>query len=286
MLPTDIDARLFLKYSKPVKTLRVEPEGAISITKARPAMDGPITRVKGKHWGRSRLTVTYDDGLVQTIQYFVTKPESQVVADMGHFLTTKQWFVDPADPFHRSPSVMTYDREENQIVMQDSRAWIAGLGDEGGGGAWLSAMMKELVQPNQEEIEKLQQFVDGVLWGGLQYKDGPHQYGVRKSLFYYQPDELPEGFYRSDFDWSSWTSWNKKASEQVDRSYDYPHVAAAYWVLYHLARNHPGLVTNHPWDWYLDQAYQTSIAMTNYAEGLAEFGQMEGDIFLADPCTT
>src|SRR5205814_7120449 len=34
------------------------------------------------------------------------------------------------------------------------------------------------------------------------------------------------------------------------------------------------------WDWYLDHAYQTSVAMTNYAQGLAEFGQMEGDIFL------
>lgn len=280
VLPTDIDAHLFLKYSKPVKRLQVEPEGAISITKSASRNGWAAYNLKGDQWGRSRLTITYDDGLVQTIQYFIIKPESEVVADMGHFLTTKQWFVDPADPFHRGPSVMTYDREENQIVMQDSRAWIAGLGDEGGGGAWLSAMMKELVQPNQEEIDKLQQFVDGVLWGGLQYKDGPHQYGVRKSLFYYQPDELPKGFYRSDFDWSSWTSWNKKASEQVDRSYDYPHVAAAYWVLYHLARNHQGLVTDHSWDWYLDHAYQTSIAMTKYAEGLAEFGQMEGDIFL------
>src|SRR5438874_2933762 len=36
VLPTDIEAHLFLKYSKPVKTLRVEPEGAISITKAAP----------------------------------------------------------------------------------------------------------------------------------------------------------------------------------------------------------------------------------------------------------
>jgi hypothetical protein len=280
VLPTDIDARLFLNYSKPVKALRVEPEGAISITRVAPTNGWAAYNVQGKQWGRSRLTITYEDGLSQTIQYFVTKPEPEVVADMGDFLTTKQWFVDPADPFHRSPSVMTYDREANQIVMQDSRAWIAGLGDEGGGGAWLSAIMKEFVQPNQEEIEKLQQFVDGVLWGGLQYKDGPHQYGVRKSLFYYQPDELPKGFYRSDFDWSTWTSWNKKASEQVDRSYDYPHVAAAYWVLYHLARNHQGLVTNHSWDWYLEHAYQTSVAMTNYAQGLAEFGQMEGDIFL------
>jgi hypothetical protein len=281
VVPTDIHARLFLKYSKNVKSLAVEPSGAITITRDAPASAGwKAYTVEGKIWGRSRLTVTYEDGLVQTIQYFVIKPETQAVADMGHFLTTKQWYVDPNDPFHRSPSVMTYDRETNQIVMQDGRAWIAGLGDEGGGGAWLSAVMKELVEPDKQELEKLQQYVDGVLWGGLQYKDGPHPYGVRKSLFYYQPDQMPAGYYRSDFDWKSWTSWNKQASEQVDRSYDYPHVAAAYWVLYRLARNNQGLVTNHPWDWYLSHAYETSMAMTKYAADLGVFGQMEGDIFL------
>ena len=282
VLPTDIDALLFLKYPHPVKTLSVDPPDALTITKAATAAQAAWSsyNVKGKQWGRSRLTITYADGLVQTVQYFVTKPEAEVVADMGHFLTTKDWFVDPKDHFHRSPSVMTYDREANQIVMQDSRAWIAGLGDEGGGGAWLSAMMKQWVEPDKNEIDKLQQFIDEVLWGHLQYNEGPEQYGVRKSLFYYEPNEMPAGFYRSDFDWSSWTSWNKKASDQVDRSYDYPHVAAAYWVMYHLARNTHGLVTDHPWDWYLDHAYQTSVAMTKYAEGLAVFGQMEGDIFL------
>ena len=54
------------------------------------------------------------------------------------------------------------------MVLQDSRVWIAGLSDEGGAGSWLAAIMKELVQPNKEELDKLQQFVDGVLWGGLQ----------------------------------------------------------------------------------------------------------------------
>jgi len=104
---------------------------------------------------------------------------------------------------------------------------------------------------------------------------------VRKSIFYYQPDELPRNYYRADLDWKSWTSWNKQASEAVDRSFDYPHVAAAYWVLYRLARNHTGLVKHHPWDWYLDQAYETSLAMTRFAPDLAQFGQMEGDIFVA-----
>jgi len=280
VLPMDIDARLFLKSPKSVRSMTVSPEAALSISQNGSVGGWRAYTLKGETWGRSRLTVVYADGSVQTIQYFVIKPQSQAVADMGHFLTARQWYVDANDPFHRSPSVMTYDREADQIVMQDSRAWIAGLGDEGGGGAWLAAIMKELVQPNKEEVEKMEQFVDKVLWGGLQYKDGPQQYGVRKSLFYYQPDEMPSGYYRSDLDWRSWTSWNKKASEQVDRSFDYPHVAAAYWVLYHLARNHDGLVTSHPWDWYLSHAYETSIAMTKFAEGYAVFGQMEGDIFL------
>jgi uncharacterized protein DUF5695 len=282
IVPTDTNARLFLKYSSPVKSLSVEPAGALTVSKLPQgtAKGWTAYAVNGKQWGRSRMTVTYADGLVQTVQYFVMKPETQVVADMGHFLTTKDWFVDPNDHFHRGPSVMTYDREENKIVMQDSRAWIAGLGDEGGGGGWIAAIMKQLVEPDKAEIDKLQQFIDEVVWGGLQYKDGEHKFGVRKSLFYYQPDELPPGFYNSEFNWTTWTSWNKKASEQVDRSYDYPHVAALYWVMYHLARNHQGLVTNHPWDWYLSQAYETSVAMTKYAQGLAVFGQMEGSVFL------
>jgi hypothetical protein len=103
---------------------------------------------------------------------------------------------------------------------------------------------------------------------------------VRKSLFYYQPDQMPTGFYRNDLDWKSWTSWNKRDSERVDRSYDYPHVVAAYWVLYHLARNHQNLVTNHPWDWYLNHAYETVMAMTRFAGDYAIFGQMEGTIFV------
>ena len=281
ILPTDINGLLFLKYSKAVKSVVVAPEGSISVSREASSPAGwQSFSLKGKTWGRARLSVTYEDGSEQAIHYFVIKPEADAVADMGHFLTTRQWFTDSTDPFHRAPSVMSYDRELNQIVLQDSRVWIAGLSDEGGAGSWLAAIMKELGQPDKAEVEKLDQFVDEVVWGGLQFKDGPHQYGVRKSLFYYQPDQLPPNYYRSDLDWKSWTSWNKKASEAVDRSFNYPHVAAAYWVLYHLARNDQGLVTRHPWNWYLTHAYETTIAMTTFAPDLAQFGQMEGDIFV------
>src|SRR5258708_2336795 len=202
VLPMDIDAHLFLKYAKDIKSFTVTPEGAITISRQATTKGGwKAYALRGKSWGRSRVTITYGDGLVQTINYFVIKPAAQAVADMGHFMTTKQWFVDPKDPFHRSPSIMSYDREANQIVMQDSRVWIAGLGDEGGSGGWVAALMKELGQPDKDEIAKIQQFVDGVLWGGLQFKDGAHSYGVRKSLFYYQPDQMPADYYRSDLNW-------------------------------------------------------------------------------------
>ena len=280
MLPTDTDARLFLEYPKRVKDVTVNPAGAIDI---RP---DPVTHgwnaytLRGKQWGRARIAVTYDDGTVQAIHYRIIKPEREAVADMGRFLTTKQWFDDPADPFHRGPSVMTYDREAHQIVMQDQRVWIAGLSDEGGAGSWLAAMMKQLIEPDKVELEKLQRFVDATLWGRIQFTEPPREYGVRKSLFYYQPDELPAGYYRSELNWGTWASWNKKASEATDRSFDYPHVAAAYWVMYRLARNHVGLVTNHPPAWYLERAARTSIAMTQFARGYARFGQMEGDVFI------
>ncbi len=186
-------------------------------------------------------------------------------------------------PFPRTmlnQGIIHIDTPDFNLSLVRSSQTIAGLGDEGGSGSWLAALMKELGEPDKEELCKVQQFVDGVLWGGLQYKDGPFQYGVRKSLFYYQPDQMPTNFYRSDLDWKSWTSWNKQASEAVDRSFNYPHVAAAYWVLYRLARNTEGLVTNHPWDWYLTHAYETAMAMIRYGPGYARFGQMEGDVFV------
>lgn len=281
ILPMDTEGHLFLRYSEAVRSIRVDPEGAIEVRNASTTPGGWRSyRLQGKMWGRARLTITYKNGLVQTIGYRVIKPESEAVADFGRFLTTDQWFTDSSDPFRRAPSAITYDNQAHRQVTQDNRVWIAGLSDEAGAGSWLALFMKELIAPEPKEVGQLEQFVDGVLWGGLQYKDGPDQYGVRKSLFYYQPDQLPPGYYNSSFDWKGWESWNKKASEAVDRSYDYPHVASAYWVMYRLARNHPGLVRDHAWQWYLTQAYETSMAMSHLAPYYAQFGQMEGDIFL------
>ena len=286
ILPTDLEGRLFIQHKRNVKSLAVDPAGALEL-KEEKARGWKAYTVRGKTWGRARLAITYDDGATQTINYYVTKPSAQAVADLGNFLFTRQWFDDPNDPFRRSPSVMSYDREANQIVTQDSRVWIAGLGDEGGSGSWLAAAMKQFGQPRKEEVAKYEQFIDRVMWGVLQYKDGPNRYGVRKSLFYYAPQDLPDFKYDPALNWTTWTSWKKADAESVGRGYNYPHVIAAYWSMYRLARNHPGLVTNHSWDWYLDQAYETAKFMFGRQAngrrrvGYVELGLMEGDVIVA-----
>ena len=288
VLPMDIDGRLFIKHKRKVTRFAVHPAGALELNdEGLVGQKWKAFRVRGKKWGRARLALTYDDGSTQAISYYVTKPSAQAVADLGNFLFTRQWFDDPTDPFGRSHSVMSYDREADKIVTQDSRVWIAGLGDEGGSGSWLAAAMKQFGQPRKEEIAKYEQFVDRVLWGGLQYSDGPNRYGVRKSLFYYSPQDLPNYKYDSALDWTTWTSWKKVDAESIGRGYNYPHVIAAYWSMYRLARNHQGLVTSRSWEWYLDQAYETVKFMFGRQAngrrrvGYVELGLMEGDILVA-----
>lgn len=281
ILPKDQMGQLFVKYDAGIKSIDVDPEGALEVSREKNTEHNWIAyNIRGKDWGRSRLTITYQDGVKQSINYKVIKSEKQVVEDLGNFLMTEQWFTNPNDPFGRHQSVISYDYEQNQQVTEDSRAWIAGLSDEGGAGSWLAAMMKQLIQPEKKEIKKLEKFVDNVLWGGIQYKKGERAYGVRKSMFYYEPGKMPEGTYSNDVEYGGWASWSREEARSVGRSYNYPHVAAAYWVLYRLARNYDGLVTNHPWEWYLKQAYKTSEAMVEYAPHYAQYGQMEGTVFL------
>ncbi len=280
VLPKDVDAKLYINYAKKVKSMTSFPDQALAISALGTTKKGwKSYSVKGNSWGRARLTIVYEDGLEQTINYKIIESESKVIASYGHFLTTKQWFDQPNDVFKRSPSVITYDNEKQQRVVQDNRAWIAGLSDEGGAGSWLGAIMKQLVNPEKAEIDKLQKFVDTVMFGNIQLKEGPQKYGVKKSLFFYEPDSMPKNTYAKDINFKTWSAWPSKEANNLGRSYNYPHVAAAHWMMYRLARNYSGLVAQNTWKQHLVNAAETGMAMVNIAPYYAQFGQMEGTIF-------
>lgn len=275
----DLDASLFVSSSNEISRIEVSPAGALTLERLGNVNGWARLSVRGVQWGRARLVIGYADGTSQTVSYFVTKPAADVVRDLGAFATQRQFFDDPRDPFGRAPSILSFDRDTDRIVTQDTRAWIAGLSDEGGAGSWVAAMLKQLDNPVPGEVERLERIVDETVWGKLQIAAGTHAGGVKKSLFYYDPKRFPN-YYDAAADWSTWTSWNGKQAADLGRSYNYPHVAAGHWVLYRLARHHRGLVRRHDWRWYLERAARTAHAMVRDAPHYAQFGQMEGEVFL------
>ena len=279
VVPADQTATLFVKAPTAIRKIESFPAGAVEATPAGNQKGWAKLNVRGKQWGQVRLTLTYADGQVQTVSYFVTKPLEQTMADLGRFSTTKQWFEGRGDPFGRSPAILTYDNEAKKIVDEDPRVWVAGMSDEGGGGSWVAAMMKQLDNPDPAEVAKLERVVSETVVGNLQIADGPQAGAVKKSLFYYDPVKFPN-LYKDRDKWKSWTSWKEKDANDLGRAYNYPHVAIGHWVLYRTARNHPGLVKTHDWRWYLDKAYVTTVAMMRDAPYYAEFGLMEGDVFV------
>ena len=115
VLPQDVEGQLFIDYNKGVASITVEPSGALEIKEnGTTALGKKKYHVQGKKWGRARLTITYTDGREQTINYKIIKPETEVIEDFGHFLTTEQWFDDPNDPFGRNPSSISYDYEKKE----------------------------------------------------------------------------------------------------------------------------------------------------------------------------
>ncbi len=280
VIPMGTDAELFLKTKEKVKKIFVDPINSMKFKYVSTTPKGwKKYEIQGLKWGRSRLTIVYADSRIQTISYKIIKPESQVVADNGNFLFSHQWYQNPHDLFGRSPSIISYDYGAKRQITQEGRVWIAGLSDEAGAGSWLNAIMKEFIAPDPAQIAKLENFVNKTLWGGIQYNHGKYKYGVRKSMFYYQPDSMPPGTYSDTINYKTWSAWSEKQAKSVGRSFNYTHVAAAYWVMYRLSRYYKGLVRQKNWSWYLNNAYHTVMAMVRFAPYYARFGQMEGTVF-------
>lgn len=253
----DAPAQLYLVYNSTASSISSDPAGAFTFD----AISAGYTLTSSSSaWGRVRVDISYENGAKQTVSYFITKSGPQQLADLGHFLSTSQYYTNTSDPFHRAPSIITYDRSVNDYVLQDHRVWMAGLSDEGGAGSWLAAAMKQSAQPNADEVSKLEDFIHQTVLGTLQ---PPNSSAVRKSVFFYQPNATSYS-YSSRIDWSGWASWNIAEAYITNRAYDYVHVSAAYWALYRVARFYPDLVSQATWAWYLSQSYNTVMfAMSN-----------------------
>jgi len=273
VITQDQPARLFIKHTHAIQAMAVDPGSALTITAdADPTPNGWLGySIMANAEGRARLIITYDDGTQQFIHYYVVPSQEAQVERLADFHETHQWYTNLVDPFHRAYSYMLYDREADKLLDQEERQFDVGESDEVGAGPNLLMAMKNNMMPDPTQVSHLEQYVDNVLWGNLQYTSN---YGVKASLFYWDPVQFPN-YYTVGQGWG----WDKARGDTTWRSYNYPHQAAIYWSLYRLARNYTGLVTHHTWDWYLTQTYMTGIGMSNLG-GYNGVGLMDGSVFL------
>ncbi|PSR75841.1 hypothetical protein BD289DRAFT_418703 [Coniella lustricola] len=263
ILPVDLPGQLVVHAGAAgaVAHITVDPAAALTVTlDSSTTPDQYTVTPSSAAFGRARLTITYTNGAVQTVHYYLVRSGPDHIAALGAFLTTEQYYTNTSDPFGRAPSVISYDYSVSAPVLQDMRVWIAGLSDEAGAGSFLAASMKQAAQPNTDEIAKLEAFVAEVLYKTLQPPGataGSTAYAVRKSIFYYG---LANYSYSPAIDWTTWESWDQADAYATDRAYDYVHVAATYWALYRAGRAYAGVLTLQDWSWYLNQSYSTVMA--------------------------
>ncbi|KAG5984672.1 hypothetical protein E4U55_003752 [Claviceps digitariae] len=268
IVPHDLTAKLFLQYKSAVRSINVEPAGALTFSPssaANPAWKAYTVSAASSALGQVRVTISYVDGTTQTVHYVVTRSALDMASKLSNFFLTESWFSDVNDPFKRTNSIIAYDYEAKAQITQEDRVWIAGIADEAGS-VYEAVFLKSSVHPEAAEIAKLELMANTAIWGSLQETDGVTPYGVKRSLFYYDPKALPNYKYSPSKDWEY--SWNKTDATSVWRAYDYVHVSAAYYSLYRAERVSPGILKRRSASWYLNQAYRTVMAsQATYADG-------------------
>ena len=169
-------------------------------------------RVAPSGYGRVRARITFSDSTSVTVHYFVTPPFSQQVARLGAHLADTAWLPRSfPDPFGRSASVMPWDRSQTcgangrdtcGHVLNDARAYDAGLSDDAGGGNPLGFASKVRAAPTAHEAARVDEYIEHTLYGvkpdvakpplrSLQIREDEVEAnsesvdGIRMTLFYY-----------------------------------------------------------------------------------------------------
>ncbi|KAE8168637.1 hypothetical protein BDV40DRAFT_307297 [Aspergillus tamarii] len=273
----DMRGSLFLNSSTAPSAIHVSPGGALEFTEvpdspASPWIEYSVTAGKGS-FGRALVTISYQDGSTHALHYWVNAdPAGDLIDKIGTHISEKQWYTDDSDPFNRAPSILSYNKETDDFIIQENRTWIAGLSDEGGAGSFVAFAMKQVISPDPGQIRQLEQFVNQTVWGFLQHSEGEEIYGVAKSLFFYAPNAMSNFSYDSSISWGS--AWNKAEADRIDRAYNYVWVSLLYWALYKADRVSPGVLSMDP-IWYLQQA----AATVDFALGTDEATQKPNTLY-------
>ena len=262
--------------------------------------------------GRARVVLTFTDGTVASVHFFVTPPLVDVIASYGSHGASTRWLPRNAtDSFGRSASFMPWDREDNVHVLQDARPFVVGLSDDAGAGANLGMAAKLAGAPQAMELALLDLYVNATLLGvkpdtatpPLFSLQDPVSWRILMTVWYFDKVPLNSTGYYTETDKCniapSWCAFNSPwcnpswcalppggGWEPASyRQYNAPHQIAVYYSLYLAAANYPKLPRTRDASFYLNAAVQTIYAANCINADRKTFGclisvgLMDGTVF-------
>ena len=155
-----------------VSTARADPPSGADTATLDATLRAPLpsgfapVRLTAAGYGEVRLRVGFSDGSEALAHYYVLPPFERQVAALGAHLADVAWLPrEYPDPFGRSASVMPWDRsicpysgEPCGHVLNDARAYDAGLSDDAGGGNPLCLAAKVRAAPTAHEASRVDEY--------------------------------------------------------------------------------------------------------------------------------
>jgi hypothetical protein len=261
-IPTDLTARIAVRTHNKIAQVAPEfPDKTAVRDLGEKAKDTHIYEAKFSKLGENMLKVKYGDNEYLSLEFFVTEPLETLYKKRAHFLTTTDQWKDPKRWYDTLYS--QWDMKNQILRSPDDRdggslaPYMVACDDtELGKPAYIAG--KNIVYPDQAEIDSVEAHIRKYVWGGLQQTDNePYPYAVYGIPNWKELRDSPND--------------DRTGKKHLWRIYDYPHVILMYYNMYQVARNYPQMVHYLDKDGYLQRAYGTAMALYTYPEQLGNW---------------
>jgi Family of unknown function (DUF5695) len=220
----------------------------VTIKDRRRTNESSLLTLSFKGRGQKSLKLVYGGGKWTDLHFYCVDDVEGLIKSRAQFIVDRQFYENPADPFHRHHMFLPFDDAEGSTFTDSEEVWEVGGSDEFGFSEPLFLAEKNVYFPSKDEVKTLETYVADCLF---KYIQDPETYAVRASLYW--KHRAPS---------SPWGDWSKERSETTWRTYNYPHPANIYHALYRIGKEY-GILTRKSPQQYLRMSHQTCMKWFN-----------------------
>ncbi len=263
-VPNDLDALVALRTKEKIRQIEPEfPQQTHIEDRGEKTAGLHIYNVRFSHLGENKLTVRYGSNSTTYLEFFVTEPLETLYKKRAAFIVNSQQHKDSTKWYDGLFSVWDMKNSvlrgpDNDDGFNQSRLTYLLTCDDPALSKAPFVAAKNVVYPDQKEIDAVEYYIQHYVWGGLQRtdKETPNPYGVYGT---------PNWFVNRDTARRKANTADKNQDKMhVWRSYDYPHIMMMYYHLYQIAKLYPGKTHYLDQKGYLIRAKETAKAYFKY----------------------